>query len=329
MVSPLTTELASVEPATFADRDTAAQEWALVADVVAGEVFPGRMRIIDRFGRYPAGRRKPITESLPDRAAAVELFDVATGTAQLIAVDLDAAAANATTVAVQASAISQLFRMAGLHPWTDASPTGGRHVYAVLPHRVTHKAIAAVLRGLRARYPCVDTAPAAGIQGCMRPTGSAHPNGGFQRHIGSLDHLRAVIEAVPATDAWTQLCGLVPPVPSAQAPETYPRPIPGTRLTGTDIGDLLHRQAVAGPRKASHLADESRFRFRVERAAIERGFTQEEYVQAVRTEWTWMARSYARKGPVDRIAADHFRFAAAKPKRKQPQQAVGKAIAGI
>jgi len=316
-VSPLSTELTVLRPSAFADGDAAAQEWALTAPVVAGEVFPGRMRIIDRFGRYPAGRRKPVTGSLPSRAAAVELFDVGTGTAALVAVDLDVAAADAHTVAVQAAAISQLFRMAGLHPWTDVSPTGGRHVYAVLPHRVTHKDISALLRGLRERYPCVDTAPAAGVQGCIRPTGSAHAAGGFQRHIGTLEQLQAAVDAVPATDAWAQLCGLVPPVPHReQDPETFARPLPGTRLTGIDIGDLLHRQAVTGPRKATHVADESRFRFRVERAAIEMGFTQDEYVHAVETEWTWMARSYARKGPVACIAADHFRFAAAKPKQK-------------
>lgn len=321
MVSPLATELTVLEPSAFADSDAAAHEWALTANVVAGEIFPGRMRLIDRFGRYPAGRRKPVTESLPSRAAAVELFDVATGTAALIAVDLDVAAADARTVAVQAAAISQLFRMAGLHPWIDVSPTGGRHVYAVLPHRVTHKDIAAILRGLRERYPCVDTAPAAGVQGCIRPTGSAHAAGGFQRHIGTLEQLQAALGAIPATDAWARLRRLVPPIPhQTQAPETFARPLPGTRLTGTDIGELLHRQAVTGPRKATHVADESRFRFRVERAAIEMGFTQDEYVHAVQTEWTWMARSYARKGPSARIAADHFRFAAAKPKQKhQPK----------
>ena len=82
-------------------------------------------------------------------------------------------------------------------------------------------------------------------------------------------------------------------------------------MGASDIGDLLHRQAVNGPVKAQHLVDQSTFRYRVERTAIEAGFTQDEYVHAVMNTWTWMRDSYARKGPAAKVAAlDNQAYAA-------------------
>ena len=122
--------LAAVPVNEFEDAQAAAVEWALVASVMAGEVFPGRMRVMDSDGNYGWKRRKPLTDTPPSRPAAVELFSTATGTARVIAVDVDSAVGGPAVAAEHAAAVAQLLRMAGLHPWIDASPNGGRHVAA-------------------------------------------------------------------------------------------------------------------------------------------------------------------------------------------------------
>ncbi len=282
------------------------------------------MRVMDSDGNYGWKRRKPLTDTPPTRPAAVELFSTATGPARVIAVDVDSAVGGPAVAAEHAAAVAQLLRMAGLHPWIDASPNGGRHVIAVLPHPVGQKDLAALVRGLRERYPSVDAAPVSGVQGCLRPTGSRHASGGWQRHIGTIDELREAVGALPATDAWARLCVLVPPVVHEQATVPAQRPLPGVRMGASDIGDLLHRQAVNGPVKAQHLVDQSTFRYRVERTAIEAGFTQDEYVHAVMNTWMWLRDSYARKGPAAKVAADHFGYAARKPKKKHAPGKTGK-----
>ena len=316
--------LAAVPGNEFEDGQAAAIEWALVAPVMAGEVFPGRMRVMDSNGNYGWKRRKPLSDTPPSRPAAVELFSTATGTARVIAVDVDSAVGGPSVAAEHAAAVAQLLRMAGLHPWVDASPSGGRHVIAVLPRPVGQKDLAALVRGLRERYPSVDVAPVSGVQGCLRPTGSRHTSGGWQRHIGTVDELRQAVTAIPATDSWARLCALVPPVVHEQATVPAQRPLPGVRMSASDIGNLLHRQAVNGPVKPQHLGDQSTFRYRIERTAIEAGFTQDEYVHAVMNTWTWMRDSYARKGPAAKVAADHFAYAARKPKKKHARGKTGK-----
>lgn len=310
-------EQAALPENVFQDAAAAAAEWALVASAMAGEVFPGRMRVVDSAGNYPWKRRKPLSQTPPPRPAAVELFDTSTGTARVLAIDIDATVVGARVAAEHAAAVAQIVRTSGMHPWIDASESGGRHVIARLPHPVGREALAAVVRALHKDYPSVDTAPVSGLQGCLRPTGSRHKQGGWQRHVGSIDQLRAAVTTPPATDSWRRLCAQVPPVEQPAADEPVQRTLPGTRLTGEAIGEILHRQAVNGPTKAIHTADQSRFRYRVERAAVEAGFTEDEYVDAVVTQWAWMHASYARKGRVEKVAADHYGYARRKPRKKR------------
>jgi DNA-binding transcriptional ArsR family regulator len=317
----------SVMPeAAFQDAAAAAAEWSLVAPVMAGEVFPGRMRVVDSSGNYGWKRRKPLAQTPPPRPAAVELFDSSSAMARVLPIDIDATVVGARVAAEHAAAVAQILRMAGMHPWIDASETGGRHVIARLPHPVAQKDLAALVRALRERYPSVDTAPVSGVQGCLRPTGSRHARGGWQRHVGTIDQLQAAVTTPPATDSWRRLCAQLPPPEQAPTDVPVQRALPGTRLTGEAIGDILHRQAVDGPAKAIHAADQSRFRYRVERTAVEAGFTEDEYVHAVITEWPWMKSSYARKGRPEKVAADHYGYASRKPKKKHTPQARGKSF---
>ena len=312
-----------VDAAIFHDANAAAAEWAIVAPVMAGEVFPGRMRVVDGDGKYGAKRRKPLPAAPPTRPAAVELFDTATGTARVLAIDIDATVYDARVAAEHAAAVASILRGAGFHPWIDASESGGLHVIACLPHRVGQKDIVGVVRAMRATYPSIDTAPVAGLHGCLRPTGSRHRLGGWQRHLGTLDELHDAVTTPPATNAWERLRAAFPP---ETAPTVVPeqRSLPGLRLQARDIGEILHRQAVNGPTKAIHVADQSRLRYRIERAAIEAGFTEDEFVHAVMTQWTWLKASYARKGPAARIATDHLGYAAAKTKKKHQGRSWGK-----
>ena len=316
----------AIPETAFQDAAAAAVEWSLVAPVMAGEVFPGRMRVVDSAGNYGWKRRKPLAQTPPPRPAAVELFDSSTGTARVLPIDIDATVVGARVAAEHAAAVAQILRMAGMHPWIDASESGGRHVIARLPYPVAQKDLAALVRALRERYPSVDTAPVAGVQGCLRPTGSRHAKGSWQRHLGTIEQLQAAITTPPATDSWRRLCEQVPPLEQAPADVPVQRALPGTRLTGEAIGEILHRQAVNGPAKAIHAADQSRFRYRVERTAVEAGFTEDEYVHAVLTEWTWMKASYARKGRPERVSADHFGYASRKRKKKHAPGKTGKSF---
>lgn len=289
------------DPDHFQQQDLAITEWGLVHGAVAGEEFPGRMRIADAHGKYPKGQRRVLTSRPPSRPAAIELFDWKTGKARALRIDLDVALGTPETVALHSVGIAQHLRLAGLHPWIDAAPTGGRHVEALLPEPVAQEDIAAFGRGLRELYPTVDINPYSSVaSGCLRPTGSRHKSGGWQRLIGPLEDLKAALAAVPAPDAWERLIARIPPVykPDIEPAQVDRQPeLVGVRLQGRHIGASMDALATAGPAGGRYRSD-SEARYAIECAAIEKGFTDDEFVHCVLTQWTWLRHSYEDKGRI-------------------------------
>jgi hypothetical protein len=282
----------------FADASAAAPEWALVAPVVAGS---GIARQESRRGRkvtYQPRDSRPITATLPKRAAAVMLFDD-THRLHCLAFDLDAKTGHPVEqVRAESVALAELLRSCGFVVFIDESPTGGRHVYAPLASPVAFIELRAYLAGLRKRFPTLDIAPLANrTGGCIRPSGSPHPHGGYQRLVTPIDQVRADLTAGSHRDAWMRLKLVVP----AEQPE---QPQPALDLTGDDpVVDLRGRRL---PRWAEQLAthgdqtgryrSDSHTRMAIAGAAAYSGWTPTDYLHAVNSRWAWLHASYTAKG---------------------------------
>ena len=193
------------------------------------------MRVmVRRNGRavYPASTQRPLTSTAPRPPAAVMLFDAA---AQLhtLALDFDTAKGTRELVARDAAEALQLLSEAGLLPWADAGPTGGRHVYARLPHPRPAAEVARLAAALSARWDTLDVSPLLNpTGGCIRPAGSAHKTAGFQRLTSPLEYVCRAVAHIPTPQAWEALWAVtgaakVSPLPAhVDAPAT-PAAAPG------------------------------------------------------------------------------------------------------
>lgn len=157
-------------PTTGPDADPA-QAWSALAPLIAGEPV---MRFADRAGKYRRKYSRPLTKSLPDRAAAVMVHGV-DGSVATLCLDLDTSKATQSVVDADAAAISELLTSCGLRFVADHSPSGGRHVYIPLTQRLPAKDAREIIEALGARYASLDPGPHQNItDGCIRPPGSLH-----------------------------------------------------------------------------------------------------------------------------------------------------------
>jgi hypothetical protein len=115
-------------------RADAEAAWRAVTPTLAGTPH---VRISRDGGRtYPAKHVRPIPADAPAQPCTVPVYDPATASGRMLALDLDPARGRGVTdppaqVSAQADAIGQLVARLGGRCVTDAAPSGGRHVYVL------------------------------------------------------------------------------------------------------------------------------------------------------------------------------------------------------
>lgn len=163
-------------------RGRAAEQWARLAPLIAQAPY---MRLSpDGGANFPGGiherRLSPLRPALPDRPAAVPVYD-RTGHGRLLVADFDVSRARAlgaadpaALVAEQAAALAALVEACGGRAACDRSPSGGRHVYVMWSRPQPWTELRDLARALARRFPTIDVQPMSNPKGQIRPPGAPH-----------------------------------------------------------------------------------------------------------------------------------------------------------
>jgi len=160
----------------------AADAWrALVQLLAARPIY----RESTNGGRaYPRKLTRGLTDRLPAMPAAIPVYSHA-GDTRLLVVDLDTSKADRAAVLRDAAVVTELVRRAGGRLIVDESPSGGIHLYIPLAVPVVFADARAFALALASRTPTMDPLPMLNLSdGLIRPPGSRHRSGGFQRLRG-------------------------------------------------------------------------------------------------------------------------------------------------
>jgi hypothetical protein len=315
----------------------AAVEWRLCAPALGRR---GRVRLSPRDVRgFPAprqGREARLEQVLPLDGppvdpAAVYIYDPDSRSGRLLVGDFDVSLAAAASpgdpaglVAAEAAAFAALIQLAGGRVITDASPAGGRHVYVLWAEDLPFDELRRVAKALARRYRTFDAKPMCGLaNGLIRPPGSAHRRGGWQRLTMPLTQARAAIERPNPAAVWNRLLEVIHDdlivveqgetevdlgelaVDDAGAP-WLPRPGSPASLP---LSPAMERIARLGIYSLGTYASDSDARQAVLAAAAERGWRLADVAHRLREgAWPGLARFYARyrsgKPVADRLAKD-------------------------
>jgi hypothetical protein len=182
--------------------------WHAVTASIAGTPH---VRISRDGGRtYPARYARPLPAGPPGQPCTVPVYDPATATGQMLALDLDpargrGAADPAAQVSAQADAIAQLVAGLGGRCVTDVAPGGGRHVYVLFAAPLPWRELRDLARAMALRFPMVDVAPVSSLGGQISPPGSRHKSGGWRALAGLLQDARAAAGQPNGPEVWNAL----------------------------------------------------------------------------------------------------------------------------
>lgn len=136
------------------------------------------------------------------------------GETQCVAFDLDCKkTATRGAVLRDCERLTAWLSEAGCAYLVDESVSGGRHVYVLLDHKLSHSDIAPLARNLRASgaLPTLDPGPLVNLtEGCIRPPGAAHRDGGHQRLITPLEHVHRALNRRTSSAAWSAFLAQLP-----------------------------------------------------------------------------------------------------------------------
>ena len=160
----------------------AADAWRVLVQLLAARPI---YRESTNGGRaYPRKLTRSLTDRLPAVPAAIPVYSHA-GDTRLLVVDLDTSKADRASVLRDAAAVTDLVGRAGGRVITDESPSGGIHLYIPLAVPVVFADARAFALALASRTPTMDPLPMLNLSdGLIRPPGSRHRSGGFQRLRG-------------------------------------------------------------------------------------------------------------------------------------------------
>ncbi len=255
--------------------------------------------MVRRNGRsaYPATSQRPLSSTPPVAPAAVMLWN---NQQQLPVLALDFDAKNGhgpRTASADANAALQLLTKAGLYPFADRSPVGGWHVYAPLPTPQPADQVLLVVTALAQRLPSLDVGPLANpLHGCIRPPGSAHKTGGFQRLVHSHHEVVLALTSRPRPDAWTRLRQELVAELRATPPPTAAADSPAAAgIRRRRMAEAAEQLAVTGQHPARAFKSPSEARFSVMCHAVNAGMTLADVHCALRDRWAWLRTSYGTK----------------------------------
>ena len=330
--------------------DLAAAAWHAVTSSIAGTPH---VRISRDGGRtYPARHARRLPAESPGQPCTVPVYDPATGTGRMLALDLDQGRADrdvhgaavghrrerhavlAAEVCAQAEALADLVARCGGRVLADVSPSGGRHVFVVFAAALPWLELREVARALALRFPSIDTSPMSSLGGQISPPGSRHKSGGWRLLAVSLEDAAAVAANPNGPEVWAALLGElaaelrrieVGPACAkfADEAEMDDAGVPWLpRLGGrAPLGADLERVARSGRWDRSRYPGRSEARMAVLGAAAARGWRLAEVQSAIASgAWKGLAGLYERRsepGRLDRLLPYEWRKCTGKISREE------------
>ena len=274
---------------------------------------------------YPARHARPLPADPPDQPSTVPVYEPATGTGRLLALDLDLSRVHqadpAAEVATQAEALAELVTRCGGQVLADVSPGGGRHVFVVFAAALPWRELRDMTRALALRFPAIDPAPMSSLGGQISPPGSRHKSGGWRVLSTPLEDARAAVEHANGPETWNALLaelaaelqqieasplandtGRQPAGSSAELDDAGVPWVP--RLGGrAPLGAELEHIARTGKWDRSRHQGRSEARMAIVGAAVARGWQLAEVRAAIDSgAWRGLAALYERPSEPDRLA---------------------------
>ena len=286
----------------------AAECWAALAPLLAGQPWCREARDATprRRGAYLARWQRLLSDRLPAVPAAVPIY-ASDGTTRVLVLDLDAGRGGRDAVTRDVHAVRNLITSAGGRVISDESGTGGQHVYVPLADAVSFHAARDVALALATRLPTLDPSPNQNLlAGLIRPPGSRHRLGGFQRLHGPLPAAVELARAGNPAAVWDRLTAQLGPelgavagsMGTAAASETVDDTAAPYRPRPGGARDLAHdyaRIARTGDWPADRYASPSEARMAVITAAVWAGHTLTDVLARLHNgAWPGLASLYAR-----------------------------------
>jgi hypothetical protein len=182
-------------------RTAAEAAWHAVTPSIASTPH---VRISHDGGRtYPARRARPLPADPPDQPCTVPVFDPASATGRMLAIDLDVSRGD---VDRQAAELGQLLERLGVRYVADvATSTGGRHLLVKFARPLPWLELRDVARAIALRFPAADPAPMCSLGGQISPPGSRAKRGGWRVLTTPLNEALAAVEHPDGPEAWDAL----------------------------------------------------------------------------------------------------------------------------
>jgi hypothetical protein len=271
--------------------------WSHFAAAVAAG---GRVRVAHDGRSYRRSWESQLDPARrPAKPAAVRTYDQA-GQTRCVAFDLDARK-NASRGAVlrDCERLVGWLSEAGCSYLVDESVSGGRHVYVFLAEPISHAEIAPLARRLRssAALPTLDPGPLINLsEGCIRPPGAAHKDGGHQRLITPLPAALTAASSPTSPASWRAFTALLPAAPASRLnvdlhePAAEPAPVGLARPLAPAYAAI----AATGRYDTGRYPSPSEARAAVILHALCRGWTAEQITAEVTSNrWAGLATLYA------------------------------------
>ena len=248
------------------------------------------------------------------------IYDPATGTGRMLALDLDLARGRgaddpAAEVRAQAEAFVELVARCGGQVLADVAPSGGRHVFVLFASPLPWRELRDLCRALALRFPSIDPAPMCSLGGQISPPGARHKSGGWRLLTMPLEDARAAAGHPNGPEVWdalltelaAELCRVeigTASAGSADAAELDDAGVPWVpRLGGrASLSAELEQVARTGRWDRSHHAGRSEARMAIVGAAVARGWRLAEVESAIACgAWKGLAALYERRSEPRRM----------------------------
>jgi DNA-binding transcriptional ArsR family regulator len=290
-------------------RAAAEAAWRAVTSSIGGTPH---VRVSADGGRtYPARRARPLPADPPGQPCTVPVYDAATASGQMLALDLDPARGD---VDHQAAEIVQLLEGLGARYVADVSPGAGRHVLVPFTAALPWRELRDLCRAFALRFAAVDPAPMAGLGGQISPPGARHKSGGWRVLSMPLSEAVAAVEHPNGPEVWTALLAeFAAELQQLEQPRGDTQQVDAEwddtgvpwlpRLGGqAPLGAELERTARTGRWDRSRYAGRSEARMAILGAAVARGWRLAEVESAVASgAWKGLAALYERRSEPGRL----------------------------
>jgi hypothetical protein len=268
----------------------------------------------------------------PQQPCTVAVYDPASGTGRMLALDLDPGRTDRTAhggtvhhrrehaaltaeVERQAAEFGQLLERLGGRYVADVAPSGGRHVYVLFAAAIPWLELRDLCRAVSARFAAVDPAPHASLGGQISPPGARHKSGGWRLLTMPREDARAAIEHPCGPEVWASLLTEfsaelqqieigVRDADSSETAELDDAGVPWVpRLGGrASLGAELDHAARTGRWDRTRYPGRSEARMAIVGACAARGWQLADVCAAVASgEWKGLAALYERRSEPGRL----------------------------